>query len=86
MELKNEHNLRSIAAGEECKTAFRAKKRIFEYTVMPFGLTNTPVLFQEMIDRIFKEMEGYIRYLSDILIYDGNTEAVHKVIVEKGLQ
>ena len=44
---------------------------------MPFGLTNAPLSFQEMMDTIFKDMEGCIWYLDDILIYGGDTEAEH---------
>ena len=39
-----------------------------------------------MMDTIFKEMEGCIWYLNDILIYGGDTEAEHQAIVEKVLQ
>ena len=53
---------------------------------MPFGLTNAPALFQEMMDAIFKDMEGCIWYLDDIFIYGGDTEAEHQAIVEKVLQ
>ena len=53
---------------------------------MPFGLTNTPESFHEMMDTIFKDMEGCIWYLDDILISGGNTEAEHQAIVEKVLQ
>ena len=53
---------------------------------MLFGLTNAPASFQEMMDTIFKDMEGCIWYLNDILIYGGDTEAEHQAIVEKVLQ
>ena len=53
---------------------------------MPFGLTKAPASFQEMMDTIFKDMEGCILYLDDILIYGGNTEDEHQAIVEKVLQ
>ena len=53
---------------------------------MPFGLTNAPASFQEMMDTIFKDMEGCIWYLDDILIYGGDTEGEHQAIVEKVLQ
>ena len=53
---------------------------------MPFGLTNALASFQELMDTIFKDMEGCIWYLNNILIYDGNTEAKHQAIVEKVLQ
>ena len=53
MDLKNGYNLIRIVAGDEWKTAFRAKQGLFEYIVMPFGWTNAPALFQEMMDTIF---------------------------------
>ena len=52
-------------------------KGLFEYIVMPFGLTNAPATFQEMIDTIFKDEEGCVWYMDDILIYGGTTEAEH---------
>src|SRR5205807_1542072 len=66
LDLKNGYNLIRIAAGDEWKTAFRTKQGLFEYTVMPFGLTNAPASFQEMIDTVFKHMEGCIWYLDNI--------------------
>ena len=53
---------------------------------MPFGLTNAPASFQEMMDAIFKDMEGCIWYLNNILIHGGDTEAENQAIVEKVLQ
>ena len=53
---------------------------------MPFGLTNAPASFHEMKHTIFKDMEGCIWYLEDILIYGGDTEAEHQAIVETVLQ
>jgi len=44
---------------------------------MPFVLTNAPATFQEIMDTIFKDMEGCIWYLDDILIYRGESEQVH---------
>jgi len=74
LDLKHEYNLIRIAIGDEWKTAFHTKKSLFEYTVMPFGLTNALATFQEMMDTIFKDMEGCIWYLDDILIYGGDSE------------
>ena len=85
LDLKNGYNLIRIAAGDEWKTAFRTKQGLFGYTVMPFGLTNAPASFQDMMDTIFKDMEGCIWYLDDILIYGGDTEGEHQAIVEKVL-
>ena len=69
LDLKNGFNLIRVAAGHEWKTAFRTKKGLLEYTVMRFGLTNTPAIFQEMMETIFKDQEGCVWYMEDILIY-----------------
>jgi hypothetical protein len=53
---------------------------------MLFGLTNTSATFQEMMDMIFKDMEGCIWYLNDILIYGGEPEEEHQHLVERVLQ
>jgi len=86
LDLKKGYNLIRITGGDEWKTAFRTKKGLFEYTVIPFGLTNTPATFQEMPDTIFKDMEGCIWYLDDILIYRGDSEEEHQQLVEQVLQ
>ena len=39
-----------------------------------------------MMDTIFKDIEGCIWYLDDILIFSGNTEEEHQAFVEKVLQ
>jgi len=52
---------------------------------MPFGLANAPATFQEMMDTIFKDIEGCIWYLHDILIYGGNSEEEHQQLVEQVL-
>jgi len=86
LDLKNGYNLLRIAVGDEWKTVFRTKKGLFEYTVMPFGLMNAPASFQEMMDTIFKDVEGCVWYLDDILIFEGKTEEEHQALVEKVLE
>ena len=86
LDLKNKYKLIRIAAGDDWQTACRTKQGLFKYSVMPFGLTNAPASFQEMMDTIFKDMEGCIWYLDNTLIYGGNTEPEHQAIVEKVLQ
>ena len=53
---------------------------------MPFTWTNAPATFQEMMYKIFKDEEGCIWYMDDILMYGGVTEAEHQGFVEKVLQ
>src|SRR5438105_2172422 len=75
-----------IAGGDEWKTTFHTKQGLFEYMVMPFGLTNAPTSIHEMMDTVFKNMEGCIWYLDNILIYRGETKEEHQAIGEKVLQ
>ena len=86
LDLKNAFNIIRIAAGHQWKTAFRNKKGLVQYTVMPFELTNAPATFRVMIDEIFKDEEGCVWYLDDVLIYERETEAEHQAHVEKILQ
>jgi hypothetical protein len=48
------YNLVRIKGGDEWKTAFRTRYGYFEYNVMPFGLTNAPVIFQHLMNDIFR--------------------------------
>ena len=68
------------------ENSLRTKQGHFEYTVMPFGLTNAPASFQEMMDTICNDMEGFFWYLDDIGIQGSNTEGEHQAIVQKVLQ
>jgi hypothetical protein len=42
LDLRGAYNLIRMKEGEEWKTAFRIRYRLYEYTVMSFGLTNAP--------------------------------------------
>jgi len=53
---------------------------------MLFGLINAPASFQEMMDAIFKDIEGCVWYLDNILIFEGETEEEHQTLVEKVLE
>ena len=74
MDRKNRYNLIRIAAGDKWKIALYTEQVVVEYAAMPFALTNVHVSFQEMMYIIFKDVEGCIWPLADILIYDCNTE------------
>ncbi|KAF8698891.1 hypothetical protein RHS03_07501, partial [Rhizoctonia solani] len=71
LDLQWGYNNVRIKEGDEWKTAFRAKYRLFEYLVMLFGLTNAPAAFQHFMNDLFRDLIDVtvIIYLDDILIF-----------------
>ncbi|SLM41524.1 reverse transcriptase domain protein [Lasallia pustulata] len=76
-----------IAKGEEWKTAFRTRYRLYEYLVMPFGLANAPSSFQHYINDTLRDYLDVFctAYIDDILIYS-NSQEEHAVHVKKVLE
>ena len=64
-------NLVRMKAGEELKTAFRAKYGHNKYIVMLFELTNAPATFQALINTTLeKYLDIFVTaYLDNMLIY-----------------
>ena len=76
-----------IAEGEEWKTAFHTRYRLYEYLVMPFSLANTPLSFQYYINNTLRDYLNIFCtiYIDDILIYS-NTKEEHSTYVKKVLK
>jgi hypothetical protein len=76
LDLRGAYNLLRIHLDDEWKTAFRTRYGHFEYTIMPFGLTNARIVFQHLMNDIFREYmdECVVVYLDDILIFSKNQE------------
>ncbi|TYK11707.1 ty3-gypsy retrotransposon protein [Cucumis melo var. makuwa] len=72
------HQLR-IKDSDVPKTAFHSRYGHYEFIVMSFGLTNAPVLFNDLLNRVFREFLDtfVILFIDDILIYS-KTEAEHE--------
>ncbi|KAK3566586.1 hypothetical protein QTP86_001088 [Hemibagrus guttatus] len=73
LDLRSSYNLVRICEGDEWKTAFHMTRGHYEYCVMPFGLTNAPVVFQVLINEVFRDLlgKGVIAY---ILVYSTSME------------
>jgi len=87
MDLKNGLNLIRIRKGDEWKTAFRTRYRLYEFQIMPFGLTNTPSTFQDMMNHVLSDVldVGVLAYMDDILVY-AKTEEEHDRLIRKVLE
>ncbi|KAL0549991.1 hypothetical protein IC582_014486 [Cucumis melo] len=71
------HQLRSKDS-DIPKTTFCSRYGHYEFIVMSFGLMNAPVVFMDLINRVFKDFLDtfVIVFIDDILIYS-KTEAEH---------
>ncbi|KAL0172449.1 hypothetical protein M9458_032760, partial [Cirrhinus mrigala] len=69
--LNEQVNLIRIRRGDEWKIAFITPTGHYEYRVMPYGLSNSPSIFQNFMNKIYRDMlhQFVIIYIDDILIY-----------------
>ena len=77
-----------MAEGDEWKAVFQTNCGLFEPLVMFFELTNSPVMFQTMMNSLFKKLIDHgvvIIYIDDIMIFT-KTLKEHCHIVKEALQ
>ena len=69
------HQLR-VREADILKTSFRTWYGHFELTVMPFELTNAPVVFMDLMHRVFQPYldQFFVVFVDDVLIYSQSEE------------
>ena len=65
----------SMVTGDISKTAFICHRGKFEFLRMPFGVKNAPAVFQELMQRMFRQDLKYCTpYMDDIIFSDSSEE------------
>ena len=69
------HQLK-IKSEDVFKTAFRIRYGYFEFLIMPFGFTNAPIVFMDLMNRVFQSYldQFVVVFIDDILIYSRSSE------------
>ena len=72
--LGNGYHHKPLDEDSICKTAFTSPFGKYEYLKVPFGLAQAPEYFQELMNKVLKDLPFAIAHLDDIIIYTKTAE------------
>jgi len=83
IDLHGAHNLVHFQEGDEWKMTFKICYNHFEYVVMPFGFTNAHVVFQHIMNDVFREYldDFVVCYIDDIFIFSKKWQTIKAMYI-----
>ena len=61
-------------------SAFVTPSGLYQYKVMPFGMKNAPAIFQRMVNKLVRDIDGCEGYIDDVVIYSDNwSDHIHQI-------
>ena len=74
LDLKSGFNQIKVRSSDRKKTAFRWRNNVYHYVGAPFGFKNIPQDFQQIMDRIFTDMDFVLVYIDDLIVASDSHE------------
>ena len=53
-------------------SAFVTQSGLYQYKVMRFGMKNAPAIFQRMVTKLVRDIDGCEGYIDNVVIYSDN--------------